>query len=147
MGEALSGVRAVIAQEVALGKLGERRSNTAEMTVFARRLVADLSDQDSRLTTLARDQNVELLSAEALGVDRKTEAAKDRLKKVTGAAFDRALLREISQVNTDGITLVQSAAASITEPAARQFLTDLETLLNREAAEIQHMSTLPPGTF
>jgi putative membrane protein len=137
--ETLSKAQAVLTQEIALGKIAQTKSQNADVTAFAKKLVADLSDQQTRLEALAKDQNIELLSPAAMGADEK--ATEDRLKGMTGMAFDKAFLQEIGQANADTITTVRAGISAVTEPTVRQYLTDLQTVLSRQEDAVRQVTT------
>jgi putative membrane protein len=71
--------------EVELGKLATEKASNPEVKKFGQRMVDDHSKANDELKSLAQQKNVTVPGE--LGA--KDKAAKDRLSKLSGAAFDR----------------------------------------------------------
>lgn len=75
--------------EVELGKLAQQKGTTDEVKNFGQRMVTDHSKANDELKTIAQNKKITLPSD--LGTHDK--ATRDRLAKLSGAAFDRAYMR------------------------------------------------------
>jgi putative membrane protein len=77
--------------EVELGKLAAAKATNSKVKSFAERMVTDHGKANDELKNLASSKHVTLPAA----VDAKHQAAHDRLAKLSGAAFDRAYVRDM----------------------------------------------------
>jgi putative membrane protein len=75
--------------EVALGKLAQQNAQSDDVKKFGQRMVDDHGKANTELKTLAQTKNVTLPTE----LDAKDKALRDRLMKLSGAAFDRAYMR------------------------------------------------------
>lgn len=76
--------------EVELGKLGVDKASSDEVKQFAQRMVDDHSKANDELMQLASQKS--MLMPQDQKAMMKTQAAKDRLSKLSGADFDRAYM-------------------------------------------------------
>ena len=74
--------------EVELGKLAQDKASSDQVKNFGKRMVDDHSKANDELQTLAKNKNITLPT----DLDPKDKALKDRLSKLSGAAFDRAYM-------------------------------------------------------
>jgi putative membrane protein len=74
--------------EVELGKLAQDKAASPEVKNFAKRMVDDHTKANDELQTLAKNKNISLPT----DLDAKDKALRDRLSKLSGAAFDRAYM-------------------------------------------------------
>src|SRR3954471_2797640 len=77
--------------EVELGNLGRERASSADVKQFADRMVTDHSKANDELKQWAQQKSVTLPSE----LDAKHKATRDRLGKLSGAAFDKAYMHEM----------------------------------------------------
>jgi putative membrane protein len=77
--------------EVELGQLAVDKASNAKVKEFGQRMVTDHGKADSELKTLAASKKITLPTA----LNAKQKATKDRLSKLSGAAFDRAYIAEM----------------------------------------------------
>jgi putative membrane protein len=75
--------------EVELGKLAQEKGTSDEVKSFGQRMVTDHSKANDELKTLAQNKNITLPS----DIGPHEKATRDRLAKLSGAAFDRAYMR------------------------------------------------------
>jgi putative membrane protein len=75
--------------EVELGKLAQEKGSTDEVKSFGQRMVTDHSKANDELKSLAQTKSITLPS----DLDAHEKATRDRLAKLSGAAFDRAYMR------------------------------------------------------
>jgi len=79
--------------EVELGKLAQDKGSSEQVKSFGKRMVDDHSKANDELQTLAKNKSITLPS----DLDPKDKALKDRLSKLSGAAFDRAYMNAMLQ--------------------------------------------------
>jgi putative membrane protein len=77
--------------EVELGKLAAEKGTSDQVKKFGQRMADDHGKANDELKTLAQQKNITLPA----DMDAKDKALKDRLMKLSGAAFDRAYMREM----------------------------------------------------
>lgn len=74
--------------EVQLGKLAVEKASSDEVKKFGQRMVDDHGKANDELKSLAQQKNITIPS----DLDAKDKALRDRLSKLSGAAFDRAYM-------------------------------------------------------
>jgi putative membrane protein len=77
--------------EVQLGQLAADKGTSDEVKKFGQRMVTDHSKANDELKTLAQSKHITLPSE----IDPKDKALHDRLANLSGAAFDRAYMRNM----------------------------------------------------
>jgi putative membrane protein len=75
--------------EVELGKLAADKATNPEVKQFAQRMVDDHGKANDELKSIASKKNITLPT----DLDAKDKALRDRLSKLSGAAFDRAYMQ------------------------------------------------------
>ena len=94
--------------EVELGKLAQERGTSDAVKQFGQRMVDDHSKANSELSQLAQSKGVTVPS----GLDAKAQATKDKLSKLSGAAFDRAYIADMVKDHRTDIAEFQKEANS-----------------------------------
>ena len=74
--------------EVELGKLAQDKGSSDQVKSFGKRMVDDHSKANDDLMSLAKSKNIQVRTS----LSAKDQALKDRLSKLSGAAFDRAYM-------------------------------------------------------
>ncbi len=77
--------------EVKLGQLAQQRAESPAVKEFGSRMVTDHTRLNDKLKTIAEKDGIPLPA----GLTAKDQATYDRLSKLSGAAFDRAYLRDM----------------------------------------------------
>jgi putative membrane protein len=75
--------------EVELGKLAEDKGESQEVKDFGKRMVDDHGKANDELKSIAQNKNITLPS----DLSAKDKKLRDRLTKLSGAAFDRAYMQ------------------------------------------------------
>ena len=122
--------------EVELGKLAEQRASNAEVKSFGARMVKDHTAANKELATLAARKGVGFPTR----MDRKDEELRDRLSKLSGPAFDRAYMQEMTTDHEHDVAEFHQAAEASSDPDVREFAVHtLPTLTSHldEARRIQ----------
>ncbi|HMD34850.1 MAG TPA: DUF4142 domain-containing protein, partial [Vicinamibacterales bacterium] len=74
--------------EVELGKLAIEKASSDQVKQFGQRMIDDHGKANDELKTIAQQKNITLPTA----ISAKDKAERDRLTKLSGAAFDRAYM-------------------------------------------------------
>jgi putative membrane protein len=77
--------------EVELGRLATQKASSPEVKQFGQRMVDDHTKANDELKTLAQGKSITIPT----DLDAKHQATRDRLSKLSGAAFDRAYMQEM----------------------------------------------------
>jgi len=77
--------------EVELGKLAGEKAMSDKVKAFGQRMVTDHSKAGDELKTLASSKQITVPAS----LDAKHQAMHDRMAKLSGAAFDRAYVRDM----------------------------------------------------
>jgi len=94
--------------EVDLGQIGVQRAQNPEVKQFAQRMVDDHSKANEELKQVAAKRSVTLPG----DVDAKHKATIDRLSKLSGAAFDKAYMRDMVGDHVHDVSLFERQSAS-----------------------------------
>jgi len=138
--------------EVELGKLAEQHASNADVKNFGARMVKDHTAANKELATLAARKGVSFPTR----IDRKDEELRDRLSKLSGPAFDRAYMQEMTADHEHDVAEFHQAAERSSDPEVRDFAAHtLPTLTSHleEARRIQAAlggsaetsAPIPPG--
>jgi putative membrane protein len=106
--------------EVAVGKIAEEKAQKDVVKDFARQMVGDHGNINSQLTAIVRQENVKAPTSP----DKAHVAAADRLKKLSGAEFDRAYMKQQVQDHEKTIQLFQKEANSGQDAKLKAFAAD-----------------------
>jgi putative membrane protein len=98
--------------EVELGKLATEKAASDEVKKFGQRMVDDHSKANEELKTLAQNKKITLPT----DIDAKHKAERDRLAKLSGAAFDRAYIQAMVTGHRDMASLVRMESTSGKDP-------------------------------
>jgi putative membrane protein len=77
--------------EIELGRLAEQNSQDPQVRAFGERMVKDHTQLDQQLTMAARNMGVTLPTSPS----KKDKATMDKLQGLSGAAFDKAYVRDM----------------------------------------------------
>jgi putative membrane protein len=120
--------------EVALAQLAEERASRADVKSFASHLQEDHQKANGEVMSLAQSKNVTLPS----DLSAMQKAAKDRLSKLSGAAFDRAYLAEMVSDHNKAIALFTKAGSS-TDADIKAFATKTLPTLKSHLEQAQSL--------
>jgi putative membrane protein len=98
--------------EVELGKLASDKASSDEVKKFAQRMVADHSKANDELKGIAQSKNIAWPSE----LDPKAKATRDRLEKLSGAAFDRAYIQEMVTGHRKAVAAFKTESTSGNDP-------------------------------
>jgi putative membrane protein len=98
--------------EVELGRLAGEKAQSDQVKQFAQRMVSDHGKANDELKTLAQNKNISLPTDPGA----KHKATKDRLSKMSGAAFDKAYMQEMLNDHRKDVSDFQKESRSGKDP-------------------------------
>ena len=122
--------------EVELGKLAQQRGASKDVKSFGARMVEDHGKANKELAALAARKGVSFPTR----IDRKDEALRDRLSKLSGPAFDKAYMQAMTADHEHDVADFHKVAEASSDPDVREFAVHtLPTLTSHldEARRIQ----------
>lgn len=128
--------------EVALGKLADEKASSPEVKQFAQRIVEDHGRANAELKTLARSKDITLSD----DLDAAHKATKDRLEKLSGAAFDRAYMQEMVQDHEKDVREFRKQAQSAQDPDVKAWAAKTLPTLEEHYRLAQQASRSAVGT-
>jgi putative membrane protein len=121
------------AAEVEMGKLAMQQSADPAIRVFGRWMTTDHQFANELLANLAQVAGVSLPAA----YDQEHQAAYDRLRALSGAAFDREYIPDQVRMHQQTIALFQQEAASGANPQLILFAERMLPTLQQHLAQAQ----------
>jgi len=103
--------------EVELGKLAQEKAASTEVKNFGKRMVDDHSKANDELQSLAKNKNITLPA----DLDPKDKALRDRLSKLSGAAFDRAYMNAMLSDHRKDVSEFKRESAAGKDPDVKAF--------------------------
>jgi len=103
--------------EVELGKLAEDKGSNDQVKSFGKRMVDDHGKANDELQKLAKNKSITLPT----DLDQKDKAAKDRLSKLSGPAFDRAYMAAMLQDHKKDVSEFKHESTSGHDPDVKAF--------------------------
>ena len=98
--------------EVELGTLAKDKASSREVKAFGQRMIDDHTKAGNELKGIAQRKNIAWPTA----LPPDAVALKDRLSKLSGAAFDRAYIDEMVKGHTEVLAEVKTEAQSGGDP-------------------------------
>jgi len=125
--------------EVELGQLALQKATSPQVKQFAQRMVTDHTQANEELMQVAKSQNLDL----PVQLDAKHKSDIDRLRGLSGSAFDAAYMQHMLQDHQKDVADFQKQARSGSEPTLKSFAQKyLPTL--QQHLQLAH-STAPKG--
>jgi putative membrane protein len=107
--------------EVELGKLATQNASSQAVKDFGQKMVDDHSKANDELKGLAGRKNITLPTSP----DAKDQATNDRLSKLTGAAFDRAYMRDMVADHKKDVADFQKEAMTGADPDVKTWASNI----------------------
>ncbi|HVZ24304.1 MAG TPA: DUF4142 domain-containing protein, partial [Vicinamibacterales bacterium] len=98
--------------EVELGNLAKEKASSDDVKQFGDRMVTDHSKANDELKSWASSNNVTLPTE----LDAKHKAVRDRLSKLSGAAFDKAYMRDMVQDHKEDVAKFKHESTAAHNP-------------------------------
>lgn len=121
--------------EVETGKLAKKRASSDEVREMAEQMIDDHSRANDRLTAIASRQNISL--PKEPGDEERREM--ERLQKLSGQAFDRALLAHERKAHRETIALYSKQAESGSNPELKQFAAEQLPKLREHLEKVESL--------
>ncbi len=128
--------------EVELGKLAGEKASSADVKQFAQRIVQDHGRANDELKTLAQNKDITLPN----DLDATHKATKDRLEKLSGAAFDRAYMQEMVQDHEKDVREFRKQAQSAQDADLKAWAAKTLPTLEQHFKMAQEASRAAVGT-
>jgi len=131
--------------EVELGKLATDKASNPKVKEFGQRMVTDHGKWNEELKSLAASQSITLPTT----LNAKHQALKDRLSKLSGAAFDRAYMAEMVRDHEADYTAFRKEATTGQDPAIKAWADKIAPLIDEHltlARETQKALNTPKAT-
>jgi putative membrane protein len=125
--------------EVELGRLASDKATRQEVKDFGKMMVDDHSKANDELKALAAQKNV-TLPAEP---KPQHKAEKDRLEKMSGAAFDDAYLKAMVKDHQKAVDLFKKEASSGRDPETKAWAAKTLPKLEEHLAHVKKMAGTP----
>jgi putative membrane protein len=103
--------------EVEMGQLALQKGTSPQVKQFAQRMVTDHTQANQELMQLAKSQNLDLPAQ----VDSKHKSDMDRLRGMSGTAFDTAYMQHMLQDHQKDLAEFQKQAQSGSDPGLKSF--------------------------
>jgi putative membrane protein len=103
--------------EVELGQLALQKGTSPQVKQFAQRMVTDHSQANSELMQLGKSENLDLPAQ----VDAKEKSEMDRLRGMSGSAFDAAYMQHMVQDHQKDVADFTKQAQSGSDPGLKSF--------------------------
>jgi putative membrane protein len=121
--------------EVGLAQMAETKATDTQVKAFATMLRTDHSKANTELLSIARAKSVTVPE----GVSPAHKATRDRLEKLSGAAFDRAYVNEMVQAHRNGIQEFEKASQGA-DAEIKAFATKTLPTLHHHFDEAQRLA-------
>lgn len=105
--------------EVELGKLAQQKASSDAVKQFGQRMATDHAKAGQELAQLAAGKGVELPKQPA----QKTQMAKDRLTKASGAAFDREYVKMMVKDHEKDVAAFKRESQQAKDPDLKAWVT------------------------
>ena len=105
--------------EVELGTLAKDKASSREVKAFGQRMIDDHTKAGNELKGIAQRKNFAWPAA----LPPEAAALKDKLSKLSGAAFDRAYIDEMVKGHTGVLAEVKKEAQSGSDPEVKAWAT------------------------
>lgn len=128
--------------EVELGQLASEKAQSDQVKQFAQRMVTDHGKANDELKSLVASKNISLPSDS--GAHHK--AIKDRLSKLSGAAFDRAYMQEMVTDHRKDVNAFKKESTSGKDPEVKAWAAKTLPTLEEHLQMAQSASRGAVGT-
>jgi putative membrane protein len=103
--------------EVTLGQLAEQKASSPQVKQFGQQMVTDHSQANQELKQIAEKQHLTLPTQ----LNSKDKATEQKLRGLSGAAFDKAYMQDMVQDHQHDIADFQKEAQSGQDPQMKAF--------------------------
>lgn len=123
--------------EIEIGKLADRRSNSANVKEFATTLVKDHKAAYNKLGDLIKNRKVGV----AAGLEKETRDEIKRLSKLEGSEFDRAFLDHMIREHKKAISIFENQVKNGEEADIRDYAKEMLPHLRQHLKKAESLKT------
>lgn len=123
--------------EVQLGKLAADKASNPDVKAFGQQMVDDHSKANDQLKAVAQQENMTLPT----DLNAKDQATYDRLSKMSGAAFDKAYVKDMVKDHEMDIKEFQKEANSGKDEKIKGFASETLPVLQGHLEKIKGISS------
>ncbi len=117
--------------ELAISRLAAQRASSEQLKAYAQQVISDHLQMNTRLQRLAQNNGLTLPN----GMTNAQQAEVSDLRQLRGAAFDRAYLQDMAQVNSRDRQDEQQAMAATQNPTLQSLARQLQASDQRHQQE------------
>ena len=122
--------------EVELGKLATQKASSDAVKQFGQKMVDDHTKANDELKQIASQDNLTLPTA----LDKKHQMMVDKMGSLSGAAFDKAYVKDMVKDHEKDVKEFQVESDSGTDPNVKQFATKTLPVLQGHLESIKQIS-------
>lgn len=122
--------------EVELGKLATQKGESDSVKKFGQQMVDDHGKANDQLKEAAQKSNIDVPSA----LDSKHQSKLNKMSKLSGAAFDKAYIKDQTKDHEKDISDFQAEAQSGSDPNIKQFATTTLPKLQEHKSMLDDMN-------
>jgi putative membrane protein len=122
--------------EVELGKLATEKAASDDVKKFGQRMVDDHTKANDQLKQVAQQEGIQLPT----GLSSKDEMTKERLSKLSGAAFDKAYMNDMVNDHVKDVADFQKESTSGKDPAVKSFASQTLPTLQSHLQEAKRIA-------
>jgi len=128
--------------EVELGRLATEKASRDDVKKFAQQMVDEHGKANDELKTLASSKNIMLSET----VDASHKAVHDRLSKLSGAAFDRDYLREMTNGHRKAVAAFKAEATTGKDAEIKAWAVKMQPTIEAHLKEVEGLNRSAVGT-
>ena len=122
--------------EVELGKLAAQKATRDDVKQFGQKMVDDHTKANDQLKEIATKSSMEVPSS----LDPKHQARVDKLSALSGAAFDKAYVKDQLKDHLQDVSEFQSEAQGGSDPNIKQFAASTLPTLQEHLSMVKDLS-------
>lgn len=131
--------------EIALARLAADKATTPELKEYANDLVQAHTRADEQLVKLARDEGINLDEA-SQSQNQAQLATFERLRGLSGSAFDQEYLKVVIDAHDQTLTRVQTTLTSVQDEDVRNYLDKLVPDMRKLQEDARKITPPPTGS-
>ena len=128
--------------EVELGKVAAQKASSDAVKQFGQKMVDDHTKANDELKQVASQDNITLPTA----LDKKHQAMVDKMSALSGAAFDKAYVKDMVKDHEKDVKDFQNESQNGTDPNVKGFATKTLPVLQGHLESIKQISKQTAGS-
>ena len=122
--------------QIEIGKLADKRANSAKVKEFAAQMVRDHQACYDKLAETIKNRKIAIVS----GFEKDAQADIDRLGKLQGAEFDREFLAYVIKTHEEGVAIFEAQANNGKNAEIRTFAAENLPKIQEHLKEAQALA-------